>query len=168
MRNGVLSLDRFLAQLARRLRIPDADIVTADEVRGWPTGRLDRLLTAGLLQETEPGTTVVCDQCDEHCAIEPQLRTDPQTGKTIGVHICMREGTGGRIIIDLDRLRRWTIDKRELSKLGYTSNKGEGTPRASRKEKKENELFVLRTALDLPYGWWAREPLTEGHLFHRG
>ncbi len=21
---------------------------------------------------------------------------------------------------------------------------------------------------DLPYGWWAREPLTEGHLFHRG
>jgi hypothetical protein len=112
-------VDGFLAQLAKRLRIPDADIITGDEVGDWPDGKLEELLAKGVLQEIEHGTTVVCDQCDEYCSIEPQRRTDPQTGKTIGVHICMSEEVGGRIEIDLDRLRQWQVDKKRLWHLVY-------------------------------------------------
>jgi hypothetical protein len=112
-------VDGFLAQLAKRLRVPDADIVTGDEIRDWPDGRLEELLAERVLQEIEHGTTVVCDQCDEHCPIEPQMRTDPQTDKAVGVYICMREEVGGRMEIDLDRLRKWQIDKRKLWKLVY-------------------------------------------------
>jgi hypothetical protein len=112
-------LDDLLTQLAKRLRIPDAEVVTWDEVRGWPDGKLEELLAEGVLQEIEHGTTVVCDQCDEHCSIGPQLRTDPQTGRVVGVHVCLREEAGGRIEIDLDRLRRWQVDKKRLWHLVY-------------------------------------------------
>lgn len=144
MRNGVLLLDRFLAQLAKRLRIPDADIVTADEVRNWPDGKLGELLAAGILQETEPGTTVICDQCDNRCDIEPQRRTDSQTGKIIGVHICMREGAGGRIEIDLDRLRRWRISENRLKELGLLRKKTKRLRRKSAQpSRREQEVYRL-------------------------
>jgi len=137
-------LDRFLTQLARRLRIPDADIVTADEVRNWPDGKLEELLAAGILQETESGTTVICDQCDERCDIEPQRRTDSQTGRIIGVHICMREGTGGRIEIDLNRLRRWKISDDKCKALGLLRKR---TKRARRRSAglspREQEVYRL-------------------------
>jgi hypothetical protein len=140
-------VDGFLAQLAKRLCIPDADIITGDEVRDWPDGKLEELLAEGILQEIEPGTTVVCDQCDEHCSIEPQRRTDPRTGKMVGVHICLREKAGGRIEINLDRLRRWRINKRKLSQLGYTGGKGRTASDQGRQEKRKNEALLLRTAL---------------------
>ena len=140
-------MDDLIAHLAKRLHVPDADIVTGDEVRNWPDGKLQELLAEGILQEVELGTTVVCDQCDEHCSIKPQRRTDPQTGKVIGVHICMREEAGGRIEIDLDRLRRWRINKRKLSQLGYANSKGQTASSRKRKDKKRTDLFLLRTAL---------------------
>jgi len=112
-------VDGFLAQLVRRLRIPDADIVTGDEIRDWPQGKLQELIAEGILEKMEPGKTVVCDQCAEGCSIEPQLRTNPQTGKIVGFHICLREEAGGTIEIDLDRLRQWQINKRKLWKSVY-------------------------------------------------
>lgn len=137
-------MDGFLAQLAKRLRIPDADIVTGDEIRGWPDGKLKELLAQGILQEIEHGTTVVCDQCDEHCSIEPQRRTDPLTGKTIGVHICMREGAGGRIGIDLDRLRRWRINGSRLKELGLLRKKTKRVRRkSSQLSRREQDVYRL-------------------------
>ena len=113
----------LLAQLAARLGVPDGDIVTGDEVRNWPDGKLPELVAERILQEIDPGTTVVCDQCDERCSIEPQRRTDPRTGKVVGVHLCLREEGGGRIEIDLNRLRRWKISESRLKELGLLTKK---------------------------------------------
>jgi len=146
-------VDGFLAQLAKRLRIPDADIITGDEVRDWPDGKLEELLAEGVLQEIEHGTTVMCDQCDEHCSIEPQRRTDPQTGKTVGVHICMREEGGGRIEIDLDRLRRWRISRRKLAQIGYWEGEGGSSARQSREAKRVAEKTQLISALLAHHGF---------------
>jgi hypothetical protein len=161
-------VDGFLAQLARRLRIPDADTVTADEVRDWPDGKLEELLAAGILQEIEHGATVICDQCDEQCEIEPQRRTDSRTGKAIGVHICMREEVGGRIEIDLDRLRRWRINSRKLSQLGYPGSKRQTASVQRRQDKRKDELFLLRTALVQHHGLGSGkinwEPATQKRL----
>jgi DNA-binding CsgD family transcriptional regulator len=146
LNDGGLSVDGFLAQLARRLRIPDADVVTADEVRGWPDGKVQELLREGILEQIEPGTTVVCDQCDEHCSIEPQRRTDPRNGRAVGFHICMREEAGGRIEIDLDRLRRWRINESKLKEMGLPE-KGKKTRRRRRRSSqltpREQEVYQL-------------------------
>ncbi len=137
-------MDGFLTQLARRLRVPDADVITGDEVRDWPDGRLEELLAEGILQEIEPGTTVVCDQCDERCSIEPQRQTDLLTAKTIGVHICMREEAGGRIEIDLDRLRRWSISESKLRELGLLRKKVKRVRRkSSQPTRREQEAYRL-------------------------
>jgi len=139
-------LDELLAQLARRLRIPDADIVTGDEVQDWPEGKLQELLDKGILEPIEPGTTVVCDQCDEHCSIEPQRRTDPRTGKVVGVHNCMHETAGGRIEIDLDRLRRWRISESKLKELGLLEERKKARRRRRRSSQptpREQEVYRL-------------------------
>jgi DNA-binding CsgD family transcriptional regulator len=137
-------VDGFLTQLARRLRIPDADVVTGDEIQGWPDGKREELLAQGVLQEIEPGTAVICDQCDEHCSIEPQRRIEPQTGKAIGVHICMREEAGGRIEIDLDRLRQWRINEGKLKELGYLRKKTKRVRRkSSQPTRREQEVYRL-------------------------
>ncbi|MCX5643216.1 MAG: hypothetical protein NTZ17_00805 [Phycisphaerae bacterium] len=146
-------MDGFLAQLARRLRIPDADVITGDEVRNWPDGRLGELLTGGILQEVEHGTTVVCDQCDEHCSIEPELRTDPQTGRAVGVHVCLREEVGGRFEIALDRLRRWRISKRKLAQMGYREGKAGSSAGQSREAKRATEKTQLISALLAHHGF---------------
>jgi hypothetical protein len=146
-------LDDLLIQLANRLRIPDADIVTGDEIRDWPAGKLEDLLAQRVLQEMEHGTTIVCDQCDERCSIEPQRRTDPQTGKTIGVHICMHEDAGGRIEIDLDCLRRWRINKRMLAQMGYREGEGTKSGRQSREAKRVTEKAQLISVLLAHHGF---------------
>jgi hypothetical protein len=146
-------VDGFLAQLAKRLRVPDADVITGDEVRDWPDGKLEELLAEGILQEIEHGTTVICDQCDEHCTIEPQLRTDPQTGRMVGVHVCLREEAGGRIEIDLDRLRRWRISKRKLAQIGYREGKAGSSARQSREAKRVTEKTQLISALLAHHGF---------------
>jgi len=137
----------LLAQLAARLGIPDGDIVTGDEVRNWPDGKLQELVAERILQEIEPGTTVVCDQCDERCSIEPQRRTDPRTGKMVGVHFCMREEGGGRIEIDLNRLQRWRINKRKLAQMGYREGKPRSPARQNRQVKRTTEKTQLISAL---------------------
>ena len=161
-------MDGFLAQLAKRLRIPDAEIITGDEIRNWPDGRLQELLEKGILEEIEPGTTVICDQCDKHCSIEPQLRTDPHTGKMVGVHVCRCEEAGGRIEIDLDRLRQWKINKRRLSKLGYNSEKQEPPTKPTRQTARENDALLLCTTLLQYHGFGGRNisfrPATQEEL----
>lgn len=161
-------MDEFLVQLAKRLSAPDLDIVTGDEVRSWPKGRLDELTHAGILQEIEIGKSVICDQCDECCSVEPQRRTDPRTDQVVGFHICMREECGGRIEIDLDRLRRWRINGRRLSQLGYLGSKRQAASMQKRRDKRTNELFLLRAALVQHHGFgggkihW--EPATQKRL----
>jgi DNA-binding CsgD family transcriptional regulator len=137
-------VDELLKQLARRLPDPDAAIVTADEVRDWPEGKLQELLAQRILEEIEHGTTVICDQCDGHCSIEPQMRTDPQTGKAVGFCICLREEVGGRTEINLDRLRRWRISGSRLKELGILKKRVKRIRRkSSQLTRREQKVYGL-------------------------
>jgi len=134
-------VDRFLEQLAGRLRVPEADIVLADEMKDWPDGKLNELMEAGIVTEIEPAKGIVCDQCEENCYIEPEIKENPATGKTIGVIVCNR----GRIEIDLDRLRQWKISDEKLKALGYTKRKTKkrNIKVSSGLTPKETEVFTL-------------------------
>jgi len=131
-----------LAKLAERLQVPEADIISADETADWPTGKLDELLSEGILTEIEHSNEVVCDQCEENCSIEPTIRTYQKDGKekTIGVFVCKRNPDIGRIEIDLNRLRQWKINSEKLETLGYTKKKLK-----QRKRKVSSELTLRET-----------------------
>lgn len=115
-------MDSFLEQLARRAQVPGADIISADEVANWPKGKLDDLVAEGILTQIENAKGVPCLECEENCYIEPEIRTYP-TGETVGRFACTRNSDIGRIIVDLNRLRQWRIDKEKLWRLvyGFTS-----------------------------------------------
>lgn len=112
-------MNEFLRQLADRLRTYDSEIITADETADWPEGRLDELVSEGILSEIQPASGLVCDKCEENCYIEPDIRTIPKTGKAVGVFVCTRNPDIGRIEVDLNRLRQWQINKRPLWKLVF-------------------------------------------------
>lgn len=115
-------MNEFLKQLADRLRTYDSEIITADETADWPEGKLAEFVSEGILSEIQPSTSVVCDQCEENCPIEPERRTIPKTGKAVGVFVCTRPDMG-RIEVDLNRLRQWQVNKKKLWKrvFGFDS-----------------------------------------------
>jgi len=135
-----LNVDEFLAKLAERLQIPEADIISADEAADWPTGKLDQLVEAGVLAEIQHSKGVVCNECEENCFIEPNIRTNPNTGEATGIFVCTRNPDIGRIEVDLDRLRQWQINSEKLASLGYTEKKSK-----RRKRKKSSELTPKET-----------------------
>ena len=112
-------MDNLLKQLAERLRVSDAEIVSADEIRGWPKGRLGKLVAEGVLTEVEHAEGVICSQCEENCYIKPDIRTNPETSGSVGVFVCTRNPDIGRIEVDLDRSRQWRINTMKLTQLGY-------------------------------------------------
>ncbi|MEJ2705601.1 MAG: hypothetical protein P8Z79_24445 [Sedimentisphaerales bacterium] len=115
-------MDDFVKQLAGRLRTYDSETIAADEMNNWPEGNLHELLSKGILTEIEPAGGLVCDQCEENCYIEPDRRTIPNTGETIGIFVCTRNPGIGRFEVDLNRLRQWRINKKKLWKLVYRFN----------------------------------------------
>jgi hypothetical protein len=161
-------VDEFLKQLAQRLQVPDAEVISADDVAEWPDGKLDELLAQGILTEIEPAKGVVCDQCEENCFIEPSLRTLPDNNKTIGIFVCTRNPDIGRIEVDLDRLKQWKIDKRKISQLGYGTKTKERSNKQSREIKKQNEKLQMHAALLKHHGFDSEnlnnEPATQKQL----
>ena len=138
-------MDKFLQQLADRLQIPDSEIITADETNDWPEGRLDELVSKGILDEIEHASGLVCDQCEENCYIEPNIRTNPNTGEKTGVFVCTRNPDIGRITVDLNRLRQWRLSSQKLSDLGYQVQLGWIAPW----NETNTEYFTLKEAVSL-------------------
>ena len=138
-------MDRFLEQLAKRLQVYDGDIIRADETKDWPEGKLDELIKTGVLTEIQHSKGVVCDECEENCFIEPDIRTNPDTGNATGVFICTRNPDIGRIEVDLNRLRQWKISGEKLEALGYTKRKTKkrNIKVSSDLTPKETEVFTL-------------------------
>lgn len=135
-------MDSFLEQLAGRLQISGADVITADETKDWPEGKRDELIAGGVLTPIENATGVVCDQCEENCYIEPSIRTYQQDGeeKAIGVFVCTRNPDIGRIEVDLNRLRQWKINNEKLQSLGYCIDFG---------PEPEDELITVQEAANI-------------------
>jgi len=138
-------VDELLAKLADRLQIYDSEIITADETKDWPRGKLDELIKMGVLAEIQHAKGLVCSECEEGCFIEPNIRTNPDTGTATGVFVCPRREDIGRIEVDLNRLRQWKISGEKLESLGYTKKKAKkrNIKVSSDLTLKETEVFTL-------------------------
>jgi hypothetical protein len=138
-------VNHFLEKLAERLQVYGSEIITADEIGDWPDGKLDELISEGILTEIEHSEGVVCDQCEENCYIKPDIRTIPETGEAIGVFVCTRNPDISRFDIDLNRLRQWKINKKKLWELVFGFNSEWQVPW----DETNTEYFTLKDAVSL-------------------
>lgn len=155
-----------MEQLAKRVGLPEGEIVSADEIAEWPEGKLDELVSAGILTEIEHSKGVVCNECAEDCYIEPEIKKLP-TGETVGVFVCTRNPDIGRVEIALSRLRRWKTSKKRLAQLGYGSVKDKHRT-VTRQQRKEDDKLQMRAALLRHHGFdtdtFGHEPATQKQL----
>lgn len=117
-----------LKELKQRIKCFNSETISFDEVKNWREGELDELVSDRVLKEIELSKTIVCDQCPDHCTIEPERRTIPQTGEVVGFHVCREKPDGERQIIKLERFKQWRISKDRLIELGYMDVEVEEDP----------------------------------------
>jgi len=85
--------------------------VTYDFVQELPPEQFAQLKRLEILVETQPAKYYTCDECvDEDCSgISLLPFKDRQTGQTVGLFSCCKEGGEGLKKVDLNRLRQWDI-----------------------------------------------------------
>lgn len=79
-----------------------------DEVKDWPSGALDVLVTGGLLRPAQPMSTIECDGCEEKCINKPVVVYPAQEDKPGRAFVvCDERDDMGRIRVSFDRMRQW-------------------------------------------------------------
>lgn len=79
-----------------------------DEVKDWPAGALDMLVTSGLLQQAQPMTTIECDGCEEKCINKPVVVYPAHEDKPGRAFItCDKRDDIGRVRVDFRRMEQW-------------------------------------------------------------
>lgn len=95
-----------LAVVWERIDLP-SPLIDGDEALRLRAGHLDRLVSAGLVRETQAAVSVVCDACDlGH--VDDVVFVD--TPADAGVRAYIRCPDNGRVQVPLDRLRQWEVD----------------------------------------------------------
>ena len=79
-----------------------------DEVKDWPAGALDVLVTSGLVQQAQPRNPIECDGCEENCInmrVEIYPAQEDKPGRAFIT--CDKRDDMGRIRVSFDRMRQW-------------------------------------------------------------
>ncbi|MDP3498157.1 MAG: hypothetical protein Q8R84_10950 [Candidatus Nitrotoga sp.] len=79
-----------------------------DEVKDWPAGALDVLVTNGLLQQAQPTAAIECDGCEEKCINKSVVVYPAQEDKPGRAFIeCDERDDMGRVHVDFRRMEQW-------------------------------------------------------------
>ena len=78
-----------------------------DEVKDWPSGTLDLLVTSGLLQQAQPMTTVECDGCEENCNMPVTIYPAQEDKPGRAFITCVERDGMGRVRVDFRRMAQW-------------------------------------------------------------
>lgn len=79
-----------------------------DEVKDWPAGVLDLLVTSGLLQQAQQRDTIECDGCEENCInmrVEVYPAQEDKPGRAFIT--CDKRDDMGRVRVDFRRMEQW-------------------------------------------------------------
>ena len=126
-----------------------------DEVKDWPSGSLDILVTSGFLQPAQPMLNIECDGCEERCSNKPVVIYPTQEGKLGRAFIvCDELEDMGRIKVSFDRMRQWqssthavcgfVADSLGLRRSGKQSNVGDLHEIGVAAGKKRNQMLCLQ------------------------
>ena len=115
-----------------------------DEVKDWPAGALDVLMTSGLLQQAQLRDAIECDGCEENCINKPvvvYLAQDDKPGRAFIV--CDEPNDMGRIRVSFDRMRQWQTTG-ELIAAALTKLLGFSQPSTQAADGKQWNIGVLK------------------------
>lgn len=103
--NGVTRA-AVIAELTNRVRA-GLNVVTGDDVAGWPNGLLEQFVVDGILKPVANAKSIACDACgDDH--VEPVQFVEAPPGSPLRAYTTCPEN--GRIQVPLDRLRCWRVN----------------------------------------------------------
>lgn len=79
-----------------------------DEVKDWPAGALNVLVTSGLLQQAQPRDAIECYGCEENC-INMRVEVYPAQEDKLGRAFitCDKRDDMGRVRVDFRRMEQW-------------------------------------------------------------
>ena len=78
-----------------------------DEVKDWPAGALDILVTSGLLQPAQPMATVDCDGCEDNCTMPVTVYPAQEDKPGRAFITCVERDDIGRVHVDFRRMVQW-------------------------------------------------------------
>jgi hypothetical protein len=78
-----------------------------DEVKDWPAGALDMLVTSGLLQPAQPMATIECDGCEENCNMPVTVYPAQEDKPGRAFITCVERDDIGRVRVDFHRMEQW-------------------------------------------------------------
>lgn len=78
-----------------------------DEVKDWPAGALDMLVTSGLLQQAQPMATIECDGCEENCIMPVTVYPAKEDKPGRAFITCDKRDDMGRVRVDFRRMEQW-------------------------------------------------------------
>jgi len=84
----------------------ESPLFHGDEVLALGQGAFDPLVAAGVLQEVDASTSVICDAC-EHGHDGEVVFVDNPDGRELRAYISCPDN--GRVAVPIDRLRRWQV-----------------------------------------------------------
>lgn len=102
----------ILCELLERADLGGSVIVDEPHIRCWPEGALEVLERQALVVPASNACGVICDECDERCWIEPELRQLPD-GEQVLVGFCEHRG---HLYFSPEQQRRWQLDLTALCK----------------------------------------------------
>ena len=98
-----------LKQLLERADTIGETQVTADVVAQWPEGCLDKLLALGLMVQAGNEIGLYCDQCEEHCWLEPTFPIGSD-GTNFLTHPCIGREDIGILEFRPEQLLTWRLN----------------------------------------------------------
>jgi len=78
-----------------------------DEVKGWPAGALDVLVTSGLIQQAQPMATIECDGCEENCIMPVTVYPAKENKPGRAFIACDKHDDMERVRVDFRCMEQW-------------------------------------------------------------
>ena len=94
---------------------PEPALFDVGEIETWPND-VAAQLCGHLLKRTNRATSIECDGCDWLCRKPVVVRTAPGAGGTRGFILCDEVPNLGRIPVDVDRLKQFSLSIEALRK----------------------------------------------------
>lgn len=94
--------------------------VSTHELMQWPDAAVAAMKRQGLLLKARAGTSAVCPECEDECAMP--VHVVPGGGETTTAYIvCDKRGDVGRVDVSLDRLQQWQCSAAQICAFVATS-----------------------------------------------
>ncbi len=134
-----------LDQIIKAAETFDEAIFSLADMVHWQDGALEYFIEQEILKKTKPALEAECDGCDERCVEKVEFSDGNKPSDTRAYIICRMRDDMGPIEVDMEKLKRWGVDKARLIELGYyqetKDNRGKPGKKKTKKQAGKKKHF---------------------------